>query len=141
MKYKKHIVTGALALSLLVGGSSVFAATPQDLGIKNVQSTAKIKKTIKGAKHIKRHQTVGTISTITGDGFILEVKNKKTNVASSIDVKTDSMTLYSENGKDATSEMLVTGKKVIVSGAFDKATNTITAKRVKMVTMSSHVKN
>ena len=37
MKYKKQIATGALAISLLVGGSSVFAATPRDIGIKNVQ--------------------------------------------------------------------------------------------------------
>ena len=39
MKYKKQIATGAIALSLLVGGTNVFAATPQDLGIKNGHPT------------------------------------------------------------------------------------------------------
>ena len=50
MKYKRQIATGALAFSLLTGGPTVFASTPRDLGIKNVQtdySKQKIDKNIK----------------------------------------------------------------------------------------------
>ncbi|MCC7160374.1 hypothetical protein IT399_01425 [Candidatus Nomurabacteria bacterium] len=136
MKYKKHIATGALAISLLVGGSSVFAATPQDLGIKNVQQTYQRQQ--KNNKHLKdknreRDNVVGSVSAVNASGFTLELKNMRTKVTSSVDVKTDANTVYKKNGLDASSFDLVVGQKVIVVGALDKTTNILTAKIVKMV--------
>lgn len=136
MKYKKHIATGALAISLLVGGSSVFAATPQDLGIKNVQQTYQRQQ--KNNKHLKdknreRNNVVGSVSAVNASGFTLELKNMRTKVTSSVDVKTDANTVYKKNGLDASSSDLVVGQKVIVVGALDKTTNILTAKIVKMV--------
>ena len=60
MKYKQHIATGALAISLLVSGSSVFAATPQDLGIKNTQQV--YQKQNKSLKIKKKEQCGRNIS-------------------------------------------------------------------------------
>ena len=137
MKYKRQIATGALAISLLVGGSSVFAATPQDLGIKNVQQI--YQKQNKNNKNLKinntgRSNTVGTISVISKTGFTVEVKNMKTKTASSVDVRTDASTIYSKNGISATVSDLSAGQKVIVVGYFDKTTNIVTAKTVKITT-------
>ena len=135
MKYKKHIATGVLAVSLLIGGSSVFAATPQDLGIKNSSSSyvQKNSKTKKNIKVIKTNSVVGTISILNDTGFAVDVKNIKTNSVSSVDVITDTTTTYTKNGKKAISSDLATGQKVIVYGTLDKTTNIMTAKRVKIV--------
>ena len=134
MKYKKQIATGALAISLLVGGSSVFAATPQDLGIKNVQSI--YQKQNKNNKNLKiKNNIVGTIGSLNSDGFTVGVKNMKTKVSSSYDVKTNTLTSYSKNGVSATFADLAVGQKVIVSGDLDKTTSIVTAKTVKMVTI------
>lgn len=137
MKYKKHIATGALAISLLVGGSSVLAMTPQDLGIKNVQSVyqrhgrnLKIKT---GRNNTGRGNIVGTVSLINGVDFTVEVKNMKTKTTSSVEVKTNTLTIYSKNGIDTTASDLVVGQKVIVVGNLDKTTNILTAKTVKIV--------
>ena len=131
MKYKKHIATGVLAFSLLISGTNVFAATPQDLGIKNTnqvyQKTSKTSKTILG-----KSKTVGIVGSISGLGFTLEVKNLKTKISSSMDVNTNSSTTYSKNGISATASSLATGQKVIVTGTLDKTTNIITAKTVKI---------
>jgi len=133
MKYKKHFATGALAISLLVGGSSVFAATPQDLGIKSTgQVYQKQSKTLK-VKVAGKSKTVGTIGSITNTGFTLEVKNLKTKNLSSIDVATSIETTYSKNGLNATASLLSVGQKVIVVGTLDKTTNILTAKTVKIV--------
>jgi len=132
-KYKKHIATGALAFSLLVGGSSVFAATPQDLGIKNVgQVYQKQNKSLK-TKNKTRSNKVGTISAISSSGFTLEMKNAKTKTASSVDVETNASTTYSKNGISDTFSDLSVGQKVNVAGNLDKTTNILTAKTVKIV--------
>ena len=135
MKYKKQIATGALALSLLVGGSTIFAATPQDLGIKSVQSTYQRQNRSGKNPKIKsgRNNTVGTISAINGVSFTVDTKNMKTNVVSSIDVNTNPSTKYSKNGMASAFSDLVVGQKVIVIGNLDKTTNIITAKTVKIV--------
>jgi len=139
MKYKKQIATGALAISLLVGGSSVFAATPQDLGIKNVQSTyqkqSKNNKNLKVKNKVKSN-VIGTIGAVNSNGFTVEIKNMKTKAVSSVDVKTDASTLYSKNGISTTVSDLVVGQKVIVAGDLDKTINIVTAKTVKIVTKS-----
>jgi cytochrome c-type biogenesis protein CcmE len=135
MKYKKHIATGALALSLLVSGSNVFAATPQDLGIKNSQQYLKQSKSLKiNNTNTRRGNAVGVISSINSSGFIVDVKNSKTKATSSVDVKTDASTTYSKNGVSADPSILSAGQKVIVVGILDKTTNILTAKTVKMAT-------
>jgi hypothetical protein len=140
MKYKKQIATGALAISLLVGGTNVFAATPQDLGIKNTQSTYqkqnKNSKSVKVKNKITKSNIVGTISAINNNGFTLDVKNAKTKITSSVEVKTDTVTIYSKNGIKATVSDLATGQKVIIIGSLDKTTNILNAKMVKIVAKS-----
>lgn len=136
MKYKKHIATGALALSLLVGSSSVFAATPQDLGIKNVQlSHQKQNKSIKNSKiERKDDNVVGVISAMDTTGFTVDVKNLKTKISQSIEVKTDASTIYHKNGITALPSELISGQKVIIVGSLDKTSNIMLAKQVKIVT-------
>jgi hypothetical protein len=137
MKYKKHIATGALALSLLVSGSSVFAATPQDLGIKNSQPTyQRQNKNNKFLVNIKKRgmgNTVGVISAINGTDFTLEVKNLKTKVITSEDIKTNNSTTYRKNGVKVLATDLAVGQRVIVIGKLDKTTNILTAKTIKIV--------
>jgi hypothetical protein len=136
MKYKKHIATGALAISLLVSGSSVFAETPQDLGIKSIQQT--YQKQNKDGRNLriknkKRNNTVGIISAINDAGFTLEIKNMRKKSMLSVDVKTDSHTIYSKNGINIAASILAIGQKVIIVGNLDKTTNILTAKTVKIV--------
>ncbi|MFA6076521.1 MAG: hypothetical protein WC735_00415 [Candidatus Paceibacterota bacterium] len=136
MKYKKQIATGALALSLLVGGSSVFASTPQDLGIKDIQSI--YQKHDKNNKKIKirnkiKNSVVGVVESINGAGFTIDIKNMKTRTMFSADVKTNVSTLYNKNGINANFSDLTIGQKVIVVGELDKTTNIINAKIVKIV--------
>lgn len=134
MKYKKQIATGALAFSLLIGGSNVFAATPQDLGIKKMQPSyqkqSKVNKNIKG----KKEHIIGTIGAINSMGFVVEIKNLKTKTTSGVEVNTDTKTIYTKNGMVSTVADLAVGEKVIVIGNLDKTANTITAKTVKIVT-------
>jgi Domain of unknown function (DUF5666) len=136
MKYKRQIATGALALSLLIGGSSVFAATPQDLGIKKLppvyQKQSKNSKSVK-VKSKGNSNIVGAISSINGSSFMVDIKNIKAKTTTSVDVSTNSLTTYSKNGITATVSDLAVGQKVIVVGTLDKTTNTITAKKVKIV--------
>jgi hypothetical protein len=135
MKYKKQIVTGALAFSLLIGSSNVFAATPSDLGIKNIQSTqqkqTKVSQTVKSKKS---NTVIGTISTINSGDFTIDIKNLKTKVISSTDAKVDASTVYYKDGVTSTISDLAVGQKVTVIGTLDKTTNIITAKQVKITT-------
>lgn len=134
MKYKKHIATGALAISLLVGGSSVMATTPQDLGIKNVQSIYQRQGRNLKVKNRRRNNIVGTILSINNADFTIEVKNMKTKTISSIDVETNTSTTYKKNGSSTTISDLVIGQKVIVVGNLDKTTNILVAKIIKIAT-------
>lgn len=132
MKYKKHIATGVLAFSLLISGTNVFAATPQDLGIKNgIQTSQKQNKNSK-VKVVSKSKVVGMISSISTSGFLLDVKNAKAKNTSSVDVSVDSNTTYSKNGLAATISDITVGQKVIVVGTLDETTNIITAKTVKI---------
>ena len=131
MKYKKQIATGALAFSLLISGTNVFAATPQDLGIKNTTQTQKQNKNSK-VKKTGKSNLVGTISSITSAGFMMDVKNAKTKTTLSVDIVTTSTTTYSKNGVSVKISNLAIGQKVIVVGTLDKTTNTLTAKSVKI---------
>ena len=77
-------------------------------------------------------RAVGIVSAITDSGFVMETKNRKTKVSSSLDVKIDSGTVFSKNGLVASTNDLSVGQKVIVLGSFDKTTNTLTARRIKI---------
>ena len=135
MKYKKQIATGALALSLLIGGSTVFAATPQDLGVKNVNPT--YQKSNKNSKKVKSNMgrnIVGTISAVTSTGFTVDVKNLKTKVTTSMEVTNNASTVFTKDGLAATFGSLTVGQKVIVLGTLDKTTNVVTAQKVKIIT-------
>ena len=143
MKYKRQIATSALAISLLVGGSPVFATTPEDLGIKNIQSI--YQKQNRNSNNVKvrnkkrnNNSVVGTIGAINGTGFTVNIKNLKTKTAYSADVITGASTLYKKDGTSATARELSVGQKVmvagIVAGISDKATNILTAKIVKIST-------
>lgn len=137
-KYKKQIVTGAIALSLLISGSSVFAATPQDLGIKSANTYQKqtgVKQVKTGVK--KQNSIVGTVSAINGLDFTIDVKNLKTKVISSVDVQTNTSTTFSKNGISATISDLAVGQKVIITGTLDKTTNILTAKKVKITIVTT----
>ncbi len=142
MKYKKQLATGALALSMLVSGSTIYAATPQDLGIKNVQKTYqkqnKSDSKLNGLK--KKNNVVGVVSALSSTGFTVSVTNMKTKVASSMDIVTNTNTIYKKDGLAALSTDLLVGQKVIVSGTLDKTTNILTAKVVKIVTRTPVVK-
>ena len=141
MKYKKHIATGALALSLLVGGTSVFAATPQDLGIKKIQQTYqkqnKNNKNIPKIKSKSKSNITGIVSLISDTGFTIEVKNVKAQTRGAVDIKTDASTIYSKNGVKAEASLLAVGQKVIVSGTLDKTSNILIAKQVKIVVVKT----
>ena len=136
MKYKKQLATGALALSLLVSGSSVMAFSPQDLGIKNVQKTyqKQNKSNSKMMGFRKGNNLVGTVSALTSTGFTVNIINMKTKVASSVDVVTNTATVYKKDGLNAVAGDLQVGQKVIVVGTLDKTTNILTAKKVKIIT-------
>ncbi len=141
MKYKKHIATGALALSLLVGGTSVFAATPQDLGIKKIQQTYqkqnKNNKNIPKIKSKSKSNITGIVSLISDTGFTIEVKNVKAKTLGAVDIKTDASTTYSKNGVKAGISDLAVGQKVVISGTLDKTANILTAKQVKIVVVKT----
>ena len=125
MKYKKHLATGALAISLLLGGYPVYS------------DAATLHKPYKYSQIVlkKQHTTVGVVSLIDNAGFTLDVKNLKTKQMISIDVKTDSSTMYNKNGLATTVSDLLVGQKVIVTGDYNKVSNIITAKKVKIVSI------
>jgi hypothetical protein len=135
MKYKKQLATGALAFSLLVSGSTIYAATPQDLGIKNIGNYQRHnKEKDKNIKEQKKHNIVGTVGALSSTGFTVNVINIKMKVSSSQDIVTNATTIYKKDGLTALAADLVVGQKVIVSGDLDKTTNILTAKMVKIIT-------
>ncbi len=146
MKYKKRIVTGAFALSLLVGGSSSLKTYAQSVNTEtNVHATS----SRGGALHFKNlknartkiHHKVGTITAIGASGFTFEILHGHgaTSTATatkilSIDVQTSAATIFKKDGVDATFADLTNGEKVIVSGSVDATGHLITAKRVDIIT-------
>jgi len=130
MKYKRHIATGALALSLLVGGSSALATT-SNTGTKTSPTMLSRPKNVKLKK---QYNTVGSVESISDTGFIVDVTNMKTKAVSSVDITTNSSTVYSKDGVIGTVSDLAVGQKVIVVGPLDKTTNTVTAGKVKIIT-------
>ena len=136
MKYKKQLATGALALSLLVSGSTIYAATPQDLGVKNVSKTYQKANKVnpKTLGLSKQNNVVGAVEALTSTGFTVSITNMKTKAVSSVDIVTNTATTYKKDGINAVATDVLAGQKVIVGGMLDKTTNILTAKTVKIVT-------
>ena len=83
----------------------------------------------------KRYIATGAfaVSFLTNTGFILNVKNLKSNTASSIDITTNASTVYKKDGFSASALDLFDGQKVIVSGILDETANILNAKTIKIV--------
>lgn len=146
MKYKKRIVTGAFALSLLVGGSSSIKTYAESIGVNahvygsSTRSGALHFKNLKNARTKINHK-VGTVTAVGASGFTFEVLHghHATSTASatkilSIDVQTTASTTFKKDGGNATAADLAVGQKVIVSGSVDATGHLIAAKRVDIVT-------
>lgn len=142
MKYKQRIITGAFALTLLVGGTSSIKAHAATSGSAYMPSARN------GAIHVKdpskervKH-TVGTITAISGTGFTFEVhhahassnKRKVPLKVLSVDAQTTSATTIKKDGLPATFADLTVGQKVIVSGQIHTADQIINATKVDIVT-------
>ncbi|MES2985803.1 MAG: hypothetical protein V4686_01590 [Patescibacteria group bacterium] len=143
MKYKQRIITGAFALTLLVGGTSsikTYAAT--STGSSYATSTRN------GALHMKdpnkirsrvKH-SVGTITAVSGTGFTFEVHHKHASTTKgvekviSVDAQTTATTTIKKDGLAATFADLAVGQKVIVSGQIHAADLIINATKVDIVT-------
>ena len=138
MKYKKHIATGVIALSLFVTGPSVYAATSTNSDLIASSTVGSYNQGNKQNKHLSKKtrmkQLVGTISSINSAGFTAEVKSLKTGVATSIDVQTGTSTIYKKDGVISDASSLVVGQKVIVKGSKDSATNIVSATKVNVIT-------
>jgi hypothetical protein len=147
MKYHKRIVTGAFALSLLVGGSSVRTYADS----VSVQGGVSATSTRNGALHFKNlanarkkiNHTVGVVTAVGATGFTFDVHHghqaTSTAVAAkilSIDVQTTGTTTIKKDGAEAALADLTVGQKVIVSGSVDSTGHMIAAKRVDIVTNS-----
>lgn len=145
MKYKKRIITGAFALSLLVGSSSV-KTYAESVGIQTDVHSPHVKNGSLHFKNLKNARTkinhkVGVVTAIGASGFTFEVFHgaHATSTASttkilSIDVLTTASTTVKKDGADATLADLVVGQKVIVSGSVDATGHLIHAKKVDIVT-------
>ncbi len=144
MKYKQRIITGAFALTLLVGGTSSIKAH----AATNAQGLTFSTSTRNGALHFKdpnnirskvKH-TVGTITAISGTGFTFEVHHKHASTTKgiekviSVDAQTTATTTIKKDGLAATFADLAVGQKVIVSGHLHTADQIINATKVDIVT-------
>lgn len=136
MKYKRRIVTGAIALSLLVG-SPTFAASTQyshSNVARSAEHSARRDQFKKKANHV-----VGFVTGVNGSTFTFEThkgkQNKKAEIKTlSVDVQTNANTIFKKNGGNATLADLMVGQKVIVTGPVDATSQILTAVEVKIVT-------
>lgn len=89
----------------------------------------------------KRYIATGVlaVSFLANTGFILSVKNLKAKKMSSMDVATNSSTIYEKDGISASTADLLEGQKVIVVGALDKNANILVAKNVKIITNNKNL--
>ncbi|MCX6753034.1 MAG: DUF5666 domain-containing protein [Candidatus Nomurabacteria bacterium] len=132
MKYKRHITTGVLAISLLVGGSSAFAAMPNQDRVSTHIST-------KGITNNKKSSIVGVVTAISKNGFTVTTNNKLKNKIS-FDVQTNDLTKFVKDKKQVTSTEIALNQKIIVFGNIDAVSNTIVATKVKKKKKKIHTK-
>lgn len=158
MKYKRRITSGALALTLFVGGSSAYAASTQGIGAVGLASATAgthIPSGIRGGHRglhdgamglgLNHNKVIGEVVAITSTGFTLEVhgprSHKGARDASStppvmvpFDIKTSAATVYQKDGATTTAAALAVGQKVIAVGTIDPASQIVTATRVNIIT-------
>lgn len=142
MKYKQRIITGAFALTLLVGGTSSVktyaSASSQGATFSTTSRNGSLH--MKGPKTSRVKHTVGTITAVSGTGFTFEVHHKHASYSTplekviSVDAQTTSTTTIKKDGLPATFADLVVGQKVIVSGRIHKEDQIINATKVDIVT-------
>jgi hypothetical protein len=159
MKYKRKITSGALALTLFVGGSSAYAANvggsaaggvstgagwagsaPQFLNVKGESRGRKIGWSFDGLG-LNHNRAIGEIVAFTSTGFTLEAHNPKFHKTSTttppmvaFDVRTDTATVYQKDGANASASDLSIGQKVIVVGTIDPVAQIVDATKVNVIT-------
>ena len=146
MKYKQRIISGAFALTLLVGGSSSVRAYAHAEGARGdvfATSARSGALSVKNQKNLrtKINHTVGVVTAVSGSGFTFEVHHKQ-HVSStvpvekvlSIDVQTTPATTIKKDGLNATFIDLAIGQKVIVTGQIHAADLIVNATKVDIVT-------
>lgn len=157
MKYKRRITSGALALTLFVGGSSAYAASfhgaaPAGASLGSASGTPQFLN-MKGG-HRGRHGTlgapglglnhnrvIGEVIALTSTGFTLEVHGPRKRGATStlpvmipFDIRTSTDTVYQKDGATTTVADLAIGQKAIVVGTIDPAAQIVTATKVNIIT-------
>lgn len=146
MKYKRKIqrkiTSGALAITLFVGGgSSAYAAHIQGSPTTNTGMPASGLHRARGLG-LNHNRAIGEVVAITSTGFTLEVHNSKYHSKASdaaavmvpFDVKTTNTTVYQKDGAVAKAGDVAIGQKAVVVGTIDPATQIITAEKVNIVT-------
>lgn len=137
MKYKKQIITSAIALSLFVGGSKAMASAVQDQTTSLNAMRGHHQMHPKHAKRMmkfKGNHLIGTVSVVNSGSFIITTENPKTKEAFSFDVKTDTNTVFYKDGAVDSIASVQVGQKVIVAGTIDQTAKTVIAKKVNVVT-------
>lgn len=156
-KLKRRITSGALAITLFVGGSSsAYAAHIQ--GSAQTQSGAQTvgQHRMRGGQNGQTHdflglglnhnRAIGEIVAVTSTGFTLEVHNPKHNSKAQrgttgaapamvpFDIKTTASTIYQKDGAAATAVDIAVGQKAVVVGTIDSTAQIITAEKINIVT-------
>jgi hypothetical protein len=143
MKYKQRIMTGAIALSLLVGtpSSSVHASSyyPASGITKTSHSTSRSTTSRRPYISRKANHAVGTITGLNTAGFVFDTH--AASKALSVDVQIQSDAVFTKDGLPATSADLAVGQKVIVSGPVDTTSQILRATKVNIVTAAFDKKN
>ncbi len=162
MKYKRKITSGALALTLFVGGSSAYAANIQGqpgTGISHNATQFFKSKGVNsdglragqrgrhGAKGLgfNHNRVIGEVIALTSAGFTLEAYGPKHlqrgegSVSTPppmvpFDIKTTSTTIYQKDGASSLPADLSVGQKVIVVGTIDPSAQIVMATKVNIIT-------
>lgn len=137
MKYKRRIVTGAIALSLLVG-TPTFATSAQHTNSAHTNRSSE-HPTRRTQFRNKANHVVGVVTGINGSVFTFEThtgkqKNGVDIKTLSVDVHTNANTKFQKNGDNASLADLAVGQKVIVTGPIDATSQILTASKVKIAT-------
>ncbi len=140
MKYKRKITSGALALTLFVGGSSAYAANIQGQAGAGISPHATQFHNAKGRQGprglgLNHNRVIGEVVAFTSTGFTLEAHGPRApHEMIPFDIKTTSATVYQKDGAASTVADLAVGQKVIVVGNVDPTAQIVTASKVNIIT-------
>ena len=145
---KKTIISSALALTLLISGSSAFAATTEVAGTPGTTDTPAVTTTPKVTHKLKtkikapkKMAVTGVITAINGTSFTIEKRHLlKSKAAASVTVQTDATTVFSKNKATVALSDLAVGQRVIITGTVDKTTHDVVASKVRIVVPSVKTK-